>query len=293
MQILIVTGISDSGKSVVLNVLEDAGYYCVDNLPAELLSSLCKSLHENGHVRVAVSCDIRSVTSLHQLPEELDVLKQEGHTTQVLFLTASTECLVQRFSETRRRHPLNNARYEQAGATLLECIEYERELIGNAGLEGLGDVLDTSGLHANVLRNWVKDFVAVENRRPLLLFESFAFKHGVPLDADLVFDVRCLPNPYYDIALRPLTGLDAPVQDYLKNFSDVQQMLQDIQQFVSRWLPAYVRENRNYLTVGIGCTGGQHRSVFCVEQLAAHFGQNSPVLVRHRVLAQQKKLADE
>lgn len=288
MQILIVTGISGSGKSVVLNVLEDAGYYCVDNLPAHMLTGLVLALEAAQRTRIAVSCDIRGGASLHELPTHIEQLRQRGHQVKVLFLTASTHCLVQRYSETRRRHPLNSTQ-EQANATLIECIEKERELVEASGLGMVGHVLDTSELHPNVLRHWTQDFVGIQARGLLVMFESFAFKHGVPLDADLVFDVRCLPNPYYDTALRPLTGKDQAVQDYLQGFASVNNMVADIRGFVERWLPEYVRDNRSYLTVALGCTGGQHRSVFCVEQLAAHFGKQQPVLIRHRTLAQLQK----
>ncbi len=282
MQILIVTGISGSGKSVVLNVLEDAGYYCVDNLPAHMLTGLVLALEAAQRTRIAVSCDIRGGPTLHELPIHVEQLKKRGHQVKVLFLTASTHCLVQRYSETRRRHPLNSTP-EQASATLIECIEEERELV-EASIGHIGHVLDTSELKPAVLRQWTQDFLGVESRGLLVMFESFAFKHGVPLDADLVFDVRCLPNPYYETALRPLTGRDRPVQEYLKNIEDVGRLIEDIRSFVARWLPAYTRDHRSYLTVAIGCTGGQHRSVFCVEQLAALFRKEQNVLVRHRAL---------
>lgn len=287
MRIIIITGISGSGKSVGLNALEDAGYFCVDNLPPSLLRALVATRLEEGADMLAVAMDARSATSLSSLPEDIARLKQEGHDVKVLFLTAKTESLVARFSETRRSHPLSHRlRSDQSPSdrpTLLECILSEREMLST--IEGLGHVIDTSGLSANKLRAWIKELVETTYTPLTLLFESFAFKFGVPLDADLVFDVRVLPNPFYDTALRPLTGRDAPVQDFLKAQDNVAALLGDIRGFVEKWLPSFKNDNRSYLTVAIGCTGGQHRSVYIAEQLAAHFGAaGERVILRHREL---------
>lgn len=275
MQLIIVTGLSGSGKSVVLKALEDTGYYCVDNLPATLLPQIYENLNGTQN-RVAISTDTRSA-ALEALPENIEKLKAQGVNVQVLFLESTTQALVKRFSETRRRHPLSTE-----NITLAESIECERKLL--APLSELGHHIDTSDLSANTLRGWVKDFVAQENKNITLLFTSFGFKHGIPLDVDFVFDVRCLPNPHYDPKLRPLTGRDAPVKSFLEQQPMVHDMYQDIQNFIARWLPSFVQENRSYLTIAIGCTGGQHRSVHIVEELGKHFSQQQQVLIRHREL---------
>ena len=275
MQLIIVTGLSGSGKSVVLKALEDTGYYCVDNLPATLLPQIYKNLN-GSQPRVAISTDTRS-GALEALPENIKKLKAQGVKLQVLFLESTKQALVKRFSETRRRHPLS-----KDDITLGESIELERKLL--APLSDLGHRIDTSDLSANTLRGWVKDFVAKENKNITLLFTSFGFKHGIPLDADFVFDVRCLPNPHYDAKLRPMTGRDAPVKKFLEAQPLVKDMYQDIQNFVTRWLPSFIQENRSYLTIAIGCTVGQHRSVHIVEELGKHFSQQQQVLIRHREL---------
>lgn len=276
-QLVIVTGLSGSGKSIVLRAMEDSGYYCVDNLPAQMLTQVVDHLNAAGHSLVAVSVDTRSAR-LEQLPAHIRELKQRGTELHLLFLESNAETLVKRFSETRRRHPLSDD-----GRTLAESIHAEREMM--AELANLGHRVDTSELSANTLRSWVKDFVALDHGGLALLFESFGFKHGIPLDADFVFDVRSLPNPHYDPVLRPLTGRDAPVASFIEAQPDAIEMLADIRGFVEKWLPGFVRDNRSYLTVAIGCTGGQHRSVYFVEQLARHFRTHGQqVLVRHREL---------
>ncbi len=277
MQIIVISGLSGSGKSIALNVLEDAGYYCVDNLPVSLLSALVKVVRFSGNRRIAVSIDARSMGQLSQLPMNIEEFKESGMDVRLLFLDANTETLVKRFSETRRRHPLSD---EQR--TLPECIEFERETL--AEISSLAHRIDTSDLSANVLRAWIQDFIQTDRSKLTLLFQSFGFKHGLPLDSDMVYDVRCLPNPFYDIKLRPLTGKDAPVIEFLEGSENVLRMYSDIEHFVSEWLPAFIRGNRSYLSISIGCTGGQHRSVYMVERLAKHFGSRNQVLVRHREL---------
>ena len=286
MRITLITGISGSGKSVGLNALEDAGFFCVDNLPPSLLRALVETRASEDAQNLAVAVDARSATSLSELPTDITWLRNQGHHVEVIFLTAKTESLINRFSETRRSHPLSHRIAPDAQPsdipTLVECIWQEREML--SAIEGLGHLIDTSGLSANQLRAWIKELVQKDTQQLSLLFESFAFKFGVPLDADLVFDVRVIPNPFYDKALRPLTGKDQPVIDFLKAQSDAVSLLSDIRHFIERWLPAYQRDNRSYLTVAIGCTGGQHRSVFMVEQLAQHFKDQARVLIRHREL---------
>lgn len=287
MQILLITGISGSGKSVALNVLEDAAYYCVDNLPSHFLPELTTYLEQEGYSKLAISIDARSGRSIAELPKILEALRHH-HEVQVLYLTANTDTLVQRFSETRRRHPLSIRRgispeiAIEAHASLVESIEEERELI--SPLAELAHQIDTSNVRTNTLRAWIKTFIQHERKGLTLMFESFGFKHGVPRDADLVFDVRSLPNPYYDTALRPLTGLDEPVKNFLQAQPMVSAMTDDIRAWIDKWLPSYIADNRSYLTVAIGCTGGQHRSVFITENLAAWFRTHSDVLVRHREL---------
>ncbi len=275
MQLILITGLSGSGKSVALNVLEDSGYYYVDNLPARLLPQTVGFLAGAGHPRVALSVELRSAEALAELPRQLGDFRARGHDVRLLFLEAKTDTLIKRFSETRRRHPLSDS-----GLTLTECIERERRLL--AGLADIAERVDTSDLGPNILRNWVKDFVGLPATGLTLLFESFGFKHGIPLDADFVFDVRCLPNPNYDPRLRPLTGRDQLVIEFLGTDPETQRMLEDIRRFVADWLPAFERDNRSYITVAIGCTGGQHRSVYFAETLAARFRDRSQVLVRHR-----------
>lgn len=286
MRIILITGISGSGKSVGLNALEDAGYFCVDNLPPPLLRALVAQRMQDHGESLAVAVDVRSADSLNGLPADIRRLKEEGHDVKVLFLSAKTESLITRFSETRRTHPLSHRiRPDQNPTdrpTLVECIRKEREML--VAIEGLGHVIDTSGLSANKLRSWIKELVESERTPLTLLFESFAFKFGVPLDADLVFDVRVLPNPYYDVNLRKLNGRDQPVIAFLDAQPDATALLDDICRFVERWLPAFKNDNRSYLTVAIGCTGGQHRSVYMVEHLADYFRPGERVVLRHREL---------
>ncbi len=287
MRIVLLTGISGSGKSVGLNALEDAGYFCVDNLPPALLRALVETRVAEGAQKLAIAVDARSASSLAELPDTIQWMKSKGHAVDVIFLNAKTESLINRFSETRRSHPLSHRIAPDASQstlpTLIECIQQEREVL--SAIEGLGHQIDTSGLSANQLRGWIKDMIHSEQSASLsLLFESFAFKYGVPLDADLVFDVRVVPNPFYDKRLRPLTGKDQPVIEFLIAQQDGIQLMEDIRAFVEKWLPAFERDNRSYLTVAIGCTGGQHRSVFFVERLAELFRDRARVLVRHREL---------
>jgi UPF0042 nucleotide-binding protein len=288
MRIVLVTGMSGAGKSVVIRLLEDIDYYCVDNLPLRFLRDVAQHLDRAGHPDLAVSIDARSEAELSELPILLNGLREGGFDIKTLYLTASDSALVKRYSETRRRHPLALRLQRKEGGrepTLLESIQAERDLL--APLVGLGHSIDTSDLHPNTLRQWVREFVAAPRVNLTLAFESFAFKDGIPVAADLVFDVRNLPNPFYDPALRPLTGLDAPVADYLATAPGVGAMIADIGSFIERWLPGYLADNRHYLTVAVGCTGGQHRSPYVVEQLARRFCDSEHVVVRHRAIQRQ------
>jgi len=279
MDLVLIGGVSGSGKSVALAALEDAGYDTIGNLPVALVVPTVDHLARPGSKsRIAIALDARSGPGLPGLGKAIDELKSRGWTVRFVFLDAKVETLVKRFSETRRRHPFSSDE-----RTLVEAIEYERGQLAEARL--LGTVFDTSDLAAAALRNWVREFVSVEPSKLTLLFESFGFKHGVPLDADLVFDVRCLPNPHYEPALAPLTGKDADVVAFLESAPEVERMYGDIYHFVASWLPDYARDNRNYLTVAIGCTGGRHRSVYLVERLARAFAPRYQVHRRHRELA--------
>jgi UPF0042 nucleotide-binding protein len=281
--VILVTGISGSGKSVALHALEDAGYFCVDNLPPELLRDFIRLEHERFTHRVAVAVDVRSATSLPGLLPLIRALRDEGLQIRPIFLDASTDALLRRFSETRRPHPLTAGAGERdAARALVEAIELERELL--ADLREVSTVIDTSQLRPALLRNWVRQLVGAREARLTVVFESFAFKNGVPLDADFVFDVRVLPNPYYIRELRPLSGRDAPVAAYLEAQPEVAEMLQQIDAFLQRWLPSFEDDQRSYLTVALGCTGGQHRSVYGVEWLARRFEGRQTTLVRHREL---------
>ncbi|MBV8029992.1 MAG: RNase adapter RapZ [Betaproteobacteria bacterium] len=279
MQLVLVSGLSGSGKSIALNVLEDGGYYCVDNLPATLLLETIDFLAEAGHERVGVSIDARSA-ALPALPESLARLRSRGVDCRVLYLESSAQALLRRFSETRRRHPL-----AEAGLTLPEAIERERELL--AGVAALGSRIDTSDLQPRVLQNWIRDLLGVGAESMTLLFESFSYRDGTPLDADWVLDARMLVNPHYDPELRPFTGRDRQIVEYLGRDQGVQRWLADVRSLLGHWLPEIVRENRSHVTVAIGCTGGRHRSVYLVETLAETFRAEWRVLVRHRCLSKQ------
>lgn len=283
MHLVLISGLSGSGKSIALNVLEDAGYYCVDNLPSALLPTLIEQLRGDGREDVAVAIDVRGGAGIENLPPLVEQLRGDGIETRFLFLDAKDDTLLKRYSETRRRHPL-----ARDSLTLSEAIKEERSRL--EAIANIGHHIDTSDLKAGTLREWVRQFIDAPPGGGLtLLFQSFGFKHGIPLDADLVFDVRCLPNPHYEPELRPLTGRDQPVADFLEAQEEVGRMRDDLFRFVSNWLPSYIRDSRSYLTVAIGCTGGQHRSVFLVEWLARQFddgGSDLRVLRRHRELAQ-------
>ena len=282
-EVILVTGISGSGKSVALHALEDAGYFCVDNLPPELLRQFIRLEHSRFTHRVAAAVDVRTAASLPVLLPLIDELRGEGVRIRPIFLDASNDALLRRFSETRRPHPLSTvAAGTDSSRALMDAIQLERDLL--AELREVCTVIDTSQLRPALLRNWVRSLVGARESALTLVFESFAFKHGVPLDADFVFDVRVLPNPFYMRELRALTGRDEAVAHYLRAQPEVAEMLSQIQQFLARWLPAFEEDQRSYLTVALGCTGGQHRSVYGVEWLAREFAGRYATLLRHREL---------
>ena len=286
LQLVLITGMSGSGKSVALHALEDAGFFCVDNLPPELLLPFVTLERQQNASRVAIAMDARNANSLHLLPTQFALLKEQGITVKSLFLDATTETLVRRYSETRRKHPLSQTESDPTETSmrrvLVHAIEIERELL--SPLRDQAHIIDTSIIRPSQLQGYVKSLITTAGEQLTLIFESFAFKRGVPTDADYVFDVRMLPNPHYEPALRHLTGKDEPVAAFLRAQADVAQMLEQIQSFLNHWLGALARDHRSYVTVAIGCTGGQHRSVYLVEQLVNLFQSRWVTLKRHREL---------
>ncbi len=285
-ELVLITGMSGSGKSVALNALEDAGYYCVDNLPPELLLPFVQLEQQHRATKIAIAMDVRSASSLPWVPAQLAHLRALDVNIRLLFLDATTEILVHRFSETRRRHPLS--RQDDADVTrdqqrdLVEAIELERELLSELREES--HIIDTSLLRNTKLQGYIKSLISAPATQLTLMFESFAFKRGIPVHADYVFDVRMLPNPHYEAALRPLTGRDAPVAEWLATHAPVEKMADQIADFLNSWLPDLNQDHRSYVTVAIGCTGGQHRSVYLVEKLSERFAKEWVTLKRHREL---------
>ena len=284
LRLVVISGMSGAGKSVALHALEDAGYYCVDNLPPALLLPLLQDMGENlPSLRMAISMDARSsAEALAAIPAELDLLRERGVEVIPLFLDASNEIIMRRYSETRRKHPLTRITSDNQGKDLLDAIKQERILL--APLRERAHVIDTTMTRAAQLRTQIKELLTISQRQLTLVLESFAFKRGVPTDADYVFDVRMLPNPHYEPHLRPLTGCDQPVAEYLQQQPKVALMHRHIRDFLRQWLPELASDHRSYVTVAIGCTGGQHRSVYLVEQLVQQFSAEWLTLARHREL---------
>jgi len=284
MRLIIVSGLSGSGKTVALHVLEDLDFYCIDNMPAALLDTLITQVIETQdsiYDNLAIGVDARNrAIDLDRLPDLIRDLRERGVNVEVIFLQAEDEILLKRYSETRRKHPLTDK-----GLSLQEAIGRERELLGPI-IDSAEIVLDTTRTNLYELRDAIRERIGARADHQLsILIESFGYKHGVPADADFVFDLRCLPNPYWEMHLRPLTGKDAPVIEYLDEKVIVQSMYQDILQFMQKWIPEYLDFNRNYLTVALGCTGGQHRSVYMAEKLAAELGvEHGLILTRHNEL---------
>lgn len=286
MQLTLISGRSGSGKSTVLHVLEDHDFYCIDNLPASLLPSLARRLTagELKTQKVAVSIDARNLPAdLEQVPAIIDQLSHSDLATEVLFLDANSQTLLKRFSESRRKHPLSD---KDTG--LREAIDRESEMLEPLSLMASLNI-DTSEMSQHTLRDLIVNrLLNGESKRMTLQFQSFGFKNGIALDADLVFDVRCLPNPYWDSSLRALTGLNSEVQAFLDSQPEVQAMSAEIEAYLDRWLPRFERNNRSYMTVALGCTGGQHRSVYLAEKLGQLFQERfAQVQVRHRELGSE------
>lgn len=283
IELVLITGMSGSGKSVAITALEDLGFYCVDNLPPELLQTFIALEQSHGTRKVAIAMDVRSAASLPGLPERLAQLKSvSGRTVHLttVFLDATTDTLVRRFSETRRMHPLSLKETDDQRRALTDAIEHERELLAELREQAL--VFDTSLLRPAQLRSQIKELLGTDHATLTLVFESFAFKRGIPMDADFVFDVRMLPNPHYVAELKSLTGRDTPVAHYLAAEPNVGRMEQQIGDFLRQWLPQMQLDHRSYVTVAIGCTGGQHRSVYLVERLGAVFATDWATRLRHR-----------
>lgn len=282
MKLIIVSGLSGSGKSIALQVLEDLEYYCIDNLPINMLDALTKEMISAKHEFVAVGIDARNVAAdLKRFPIQIEQFQKDGMAFEIFFLEASNAALLKRYSETRRKHPLSSA-----DVPLEEAIIHERKLLEI--ISSKADLrIDTSSTNVHQLRDLIKDRVKkADNQSISIMFESFGFKHGMPINADFVFDVRCLPNPHWVPELRVLTGLDDLVIKYLDEHGEVKEMLEDIMSFLIKWIPRFEADNRSYITIAVGCTGGQHRSVYIVDKLAELTKNNhSNVLSRHREIS--------
>lgn len=290
MSFLIVSGLSGSGKTIALQALEDAGFYCIDNLPAALLPHFAGQLLSGRDAigNAAIGIDARNRAFLAHVPESLKQLQAQGIKYRIVFLDADESILVKRFKETRRKHPMTDD-----ATPLVEAIRLEKQLLEPLAFAAALRI-DTTHTTPHELRHQVQAFARGEETPGVtLLFESFGFKHGTPLDADYVFDVRCLPNPYWQPELRPYTGLEAPVIEFMQRYDEVQAMFDEIRGFLERWLPRFEREDRTYLTVAVGCTGGLHRSVYLVSRLADHFAtQGVKTQVRHREIRSSAGRAD-
>ena len=284
MKLLIVSGLSGSGKSIVLDTLEDCGYYCIDNLPIMLLQDFISHVmlaDKTTYEKTAIGIDARNQSeSLLFFSESLDTIRSKGIDCEVLFLQAAEDVLLKRYSETRRKHPLTDS-----DVSLKEAIGIEKNMLKPV-LKYADVVIDTTRTHLYQLRELVKKQIEKKNEQYFSVqFQSFGYKHGIPLDADFVFDARCLSNPYWNPDLRGFTGKDQPIISFLENTESARDFFQDVCEFLERWVPRFQDDNRSYLTVAIGCTGGQHRSVYLVEALVRHFKEKAlNVIIRHREL---------
>ena len=275
MEVIIISGLSGSGKSIALNALEDNDFYCIDNLPVTLLSSISQHLNHEHQDKVAISVDIRSI-NIEKLPHVIKEIESLSIKTKLIYLESSTESILRRFGETRRKHPLANEKL-----SLAQAIEKERAML--APLAEIGYKIDTSNMSVNALKKTLNELIQLKENNLALQFSSFGYKFGIPLDADFIFDVRCLPNPHYESDLKDLTGIDKPVADFFQNYKEVDKMYKDINHFISEWLTAFKNDQRHSLHIAIGCTGGKHRSVYIANKLFTHFSNpKSQVIIRHR-----------
>jgi UPF0042 nucleotide-binding protein len=275
MEVIIISGLSGSGKSIALNALEDNDFYCIDNLPVTLLSSISQHLNHEHQDKVAISVDIRSI-NIEKLPHVIKEIESLSIKTKLIYLESSTESIVRRFGETRRKHPLANEKL-----SLAQAIEKERAML--APLAEIGYKIDTSNMSVNALKKTLNELIQLKEDNLALQFSSFGYKFGIPLDADFIFDVRCLPNPHYESDLKDLTGIDKPVADFFQNYKEVDKMYKDINHFISEWLISFKNDQRHSLHIAIGCTGGKHRSVYIANKLFTHFSNpKSQVIIRHR-----------
>ena len=275
MEVIIISGLSGSGKSIALNALEDNDFYCIDNLPVTLLSNISQHLNHEHQDKVAISVDIRSI-NIEKLPHVIKEIESLSIKTKLIYLESSTESIVRRFGETRRRHPLANEKL-----SLAQAIEKERAML--APLAEIGYKIDTSNMSVNALKKTLNELIQLKEDNLALQFSSFGYKFGIPLDADFIFDVRCLPNPHYESDLKDLTGIDKPVADFFQNYKEVDKMYKDINHFISEWLISFKNDQRHSLHIAIGCTGGKHRSVYIANKLFTHFSNpKSQVIIRHR-----------
>ena len=279
MRIVIISGLSGSGKTIALQAYEDDGFYCIDNLPATLLTDFIISTVDTENHNIAISIDSRNREYLAKLPDQLEKLDDKNIRYQILFIDAEDEILIKRYKETRRKHPLSSDT-----VSLPEAIKLERELL-SPFKEQANRHFETTNKTPHELRRFVRDFIgAGKSNDPVLLFESFGYKYGLPRDADFVFDVRCLPNPHWNEKLRHFNGQEQPIIDFLESHEIVMQMIKDIGNMIEKWLPEFSKENRSYITVAIGCTGGKHRSVYISEKLAMNFKDKATTQLRHREL---------
>ena len=281
MQLILISGLAGAGKSTALKILEDSGFYCVDNLPPPMLIQLIELYAFTSDIKkIAVGIDTRSYSLLRQLPHAINNIQKLGIETKIIFLDARTDVLIKRFSETRRKHPLSDGQN-----TISDCIAKEHEIL--AAISSLAHRIDTSDLSANQLRNIIKQFVNADYSGLNIVLQSFGFKYGLPIDSDFVFDVRCLPNPHYDPNIREFNGAEQPIIDFLGQQDKVALMINDIYTMVYKWLEEFSRDNRNYVTISIGCTGGKHRSVYIAEQLAKMIAAKGyKTITRHRQIGE-------
>lgn len=280
MQLVLISGLAGAGKSTALKILEDNEYYCIDNLPPPMLLKLLETHLLSADIeKIAVSIDTRSHSMLKKLPAIIDEITQLKIDFKFIYLDAIDQELVRRFSETRRKHPLAGG-----NKTIMDCIRQEREMLDL--ISEIAHRIDTTNLTANRLRTIIKQFAQAETAQLNIVIQSFGFKYGLPIDSDFVFDVRCLPNPFYNLEIRDYTGLEHPVIDFLEQHESVKVMTNDIASFISKWLNAFILDNRNYITISIGCTGGKHRSVYIAQQVAAIIIKHGyKTIIRHRQIS--------